>query len=180
MTDNADDIAAIHGVTRLGDLVVDDETGEILEWPDLRATGLDRLEWLGRQRADARQEENAWKSVGGFYGKLIGQLMEADELVRYNGDTISITSSGTGDRRYGDPALLRALEVGPRRETRAILFAATRLDLAILRDLESRRLLPRGTGSEISRGSPPATYYQVRRARHAAPRLEQGLRETGE
>ena len=170
MTDNAGDIAAIRGVTRLGDLVVDDETGEIVAIPE--DIGADFLEWVGRQRAEARVQENAWKSIGAFYQKLVGGRMEGEELERYDGETVNIGQVRGRDSRWGDPKRLAALEVGPLRYKRAILAATTRLDLDVIRDLEATRRMPRGTAAEITQGKIGEPYWTVRTKRRAAQREE--------
>lgn len=176
MPDDRDtDIASIRGVTRLGDLIVDDETGEIVAIPE--DIGADFLEWVGRQRAEARAQENAWKSIGAFYQKLVAGRMEGEELERYDGTTVNIGSTRGRDGRWGDPKLLAALEVGPLRYKRAILAATTRLDLDVIRELERTRRMPRGTAAEITQGKLSDPYWTVRTKRQVAPKLEQGMLE---
>lgn len=177
MTDEREaDIASIRGVTRLGDLIVDDETGEIVAIPE--DIGADFLEWVGRQRAEARAQENAWKSIGAFYQKLVAGRMEGEELERYDGTSVGISSVRGRDTRYGNPAKLAALEVGPLRYKRAVLLAATRLDLGVIRDLEAQRRLPRGTAAEITEGKLGDPYWTVRTKRREAPKLEQRIQRT--
>jgi hypothetical protein len=176
--DQTVDIAGIRGVTRLGDLIVDDETGEIVALPE--DLGADFLEWAGRQRTEARAQENAWKSIGAFYQKLVGGRMEGEQLERYDGTTVGISQVRGRDSRWGDPKRLAALEVGPLRYKRAILAATTRLDLDVIRDLESQRRLPRGTAAEITQGKLGDAYWTVRAKRLEAPEMTKEMIDDGD
>jgi hypothetical protein len=57
---------------KIGDLIIDEETGEILEMPE--GAG-EPLEWLTHRANEARAASKAWEGIGGMYKKAIGQLL---------------------------------------------------------------------------------------------------------
>ena len=57
---------------KIGDIIIDEETGEILEMPE----GIgDPLEWLTHRTNEANAASNAWKGIAGMYKKAIGELL---------------------------------------------------------------------------------------------------------
>lgn len=178
--DSTLDLASIRQVQRLGDLLVDEETGEILEWP--ADAGADRLEYLGRQRAEARRQESAWRQLGGFHGRLLLALLEAEQLDAYNGASVRILRQPGRDNRYGDPAKIpqawRRFELTPV-QLDAIWRCATRLDRQALLEQETAGELPAGLTEFLTAGQIGAPYVRVDTARRSAPRIETELRDDG-
>ena len=57
---------------KVGDLVIDEETGEILETPE----GIgDPLEWLTHKTNEAIRAGKAWEGIAGMYKKALGELL---------------------------------------------------------------------------------------------------------
>ena len=57
---------------KVGDLVIDEETGEILETPE----GIgDPLEWLTHKANEAQRAGKAWEAVFGMYKAALGVLL---------------------------------------------------------------------------------------------------------
>lgn len=62
----------------IDDLVVDEATGEVLEWP--QGAGIDgpeRVAWLIRQYDAAREGERAYETAKHTYSRLLGQTLRA-------------------------------------------------------------------------------------------------------
>ncbi len=60
---------------KVGDLVVDPDTGEIVEFPDKLQTAPDRLEWLTHQILEAAGEAKKWEAVAAFKRSVAEKLL---------------------------------------------------------------------------------------------------------
>lgn len=87
---------------QVGDLVVDEETGEVQEWPlDAPADGEGRLAWLMAQHAEATEQAKRWDATKRTYGHAVSALL---------GDRKSIALGAYRSRRVSG-AQLRAAKV---------------------------------------------------------------------
>lgn len=108
MTDNPFEPNAV-GI-RVDDILVDEETGEVLEWPNGIGPD-DQLEWLQAQHRAALDEETAWRQAKGAYARAIGRKLRDMGLSRYSSDEYrSRWNSGRQTRRCTDERAREALE----------------------------------------------------------------------
>jgi hypothetical protein len=177
MTDNNASEMAVRNVERVGDLLIDEATGEILEWP--ADVAVDRWEWLGRQAAEARAQENAWKAAGGFYRRLLLGHLDAEQLDRFVGETVRFGRRNGRDNRVGDPAKLDAVREQfelTRTHLKHIRGTANRYNRKDLDALEKRGQLPEGVTEALTSGRIGDAYAQVDLVRKEAPVVEKNIR----
>lgn len=173
------DLSGIRAVERVGDLIIDQDSGEILEWPvDLK---VDRWEWLARQAAETTAQEKAWKAAGGFFRRLLLGYLEAEQLDRYTGADVKFARRNGQDRRWADPAKLD--EVKERYElTRSQLIAirstANRYNKKNLQALEERGKIPKGTTEALLSGTIGDPFVVVDRVKKQAPAHEISIQES--
>lgn len=121
---------------KIDDLVIDEETGEILETPE----GIgDPLEWLTHRANEANAASNAWKAASGMYKKAIGELLNQAGVksMRTQHGTPGwrgrLTRTGRPERL---PEVAKEHELS-RAQENAILACAKTLDAKLLDDLEN-------------------------------------------
>jgi len=69
---------------RVGEFVVDEETGELLDWPD--GIGPDRIDALQSAHLLAREQEAQWKLAKQAMGRAVGAALGRLGLRRFDGD----------------------------------------------------------------------------------------------
>jgi hypothetical protein len=85
-----DEQIAEHSTTVLvGETVLDEETGEILEWP---AGVSDRLEYLATQHRNAAEQEKGWGVQKGFWSRLLDRALSEAGTKKHAGATFIATS----------------------------------------------------------------------------------------
>ena len=89
-----------------GGMVVDDATGEILEWPD----GItDKLEYLAMQHRAAAEQEKGWEFQKGFWSRLLDRALAEVGTKKYAGSTVSVTAvAGSTTRKAPATAVVAA------------------------------------------------------------------------
>lgn len=70
-------------LTHIDDLVVDPETGEIIQWP--ADVGPSRIDYLQAAYVEAREEESAWKLTKQGLGRALDQHLGDAGVASYNG-----------------------------------------------------------------------------------------------
>lgn len=71
-------------VSHINDLIVDDETGEILEWPS-DMDGPSKLDIIQDAYVEARDEESAWQLRKQGLGRALSMMLRGLEVASYNG-----------------------------------------------------------------------------------------------
>ena len=155
---------------RIDDLIIDEETGEILQLP----VGIgDPLEWLTFRAADAGAAEKAWKAAAGMYKKAIGELLNQAGVRSmqtqhgtpgWRGRT---TRTGRPDRL---PKIAEEYEL-TRRQKNAILACASELDAKRLDELLRKDLIPREVRDALIDES-GSSWVQISPAKPAPPEIE--------
>jgi hypothetical protein len=117
----ADGIDAI----KIGDVIIDEETGEILAMPE----GLgDPLEWLTHKAKEANEASKAWAAQKGMYHAAIGRLLAeagVKAMKTSHGTPMHMTRT---DRRASGDAVHRAIaehELSPMQQRAIFLCAAS-------------------------------------------------------
>jgi hypothetical protein len=118
MTDGIDAI-------KIGDVIIDEETGEILAMPE----GLgDPLEWLTHKAKEANEASKAWAAQKGMYHAAIGRLLAeagVKAMKTPHGTPMHMTRT---DRRASGDAVHRAIaehELSPAQQRVIFLCAAS-------------------------------------------------------
>lgn len=111
-------------LTRVGDLLIDDETGEILEWPaGVEPEG--RLEWLQAQHKNAVEEEGRWKETKQSYSRALDAQLTRLGARQYVGDAHKSWAVAEGVTRDAPAERLRellALEAVKPSEARELMW----------------------------------------------------------
>lgn len=63
-------------LTRIGEVLVDEDTGEIVEFP----AGADRFEYLQVQHLFAKQQEEEWLEAKRAYARLLGRMLDEQQV----------------------------------------------------------------------------------------------------
>lgn len=89
-----------------GGMVVDEATGEILEWPE----GVtDKLEYLAMQHRAAAEQEKGWEVQKGFWARLLDRALAEVGTKKYAGATVSVTAvAGSTTRKAPATAVASA------------------------------------------------------------------------
>lgn len=165
--------------TRVGDFLVDDDTGSILEWP--MDWGPDRVDRLISEARYAAEQAARWNQVAGMYRKALGRMIDEAGVKSLASD--SGVARGVAGRRS---ARIAAIEQAVKRENltdaeaEALILAsvATLKVDALLKAIdehvadEGRRKRLRVDLIEQGEG-----YVRVEGARRAAPAIEQEVVE---
>lgn len=162
-----DGIAAL----KIGDLLIDEETGEVLEWP--AGSGADRLAYLTRQCVEAQRAVKAWETALNAYRAAIGRLLDdaGIDSVRTQHGAAAIRNR---TNRVGRPE--RVPDVADRYELRreqveAIWQCAATLDAKRLLALSEAGAIPDDAARDLI-DSKTIAYVQVTAARPAPPSIE--------
>jgi hypothetical protein len=161
----------LRGAVKIGDLLVDEESGEVLEWG---AVSGDKFEWLTLQAVRAQQNIKGWEQTEGIIKRALGwMLTKADQR--------SIkTPYGTPrwasrlDRVASPervPLVVEQLELG--REIEGLLWmTAKALDPKKITELEENGVLPEGTARALIEDKPRGPWVQIDSPREQPPEIE--------
>lgn len=159
------------GPIKIDDVVIDSETGEILEMPP--GFSGDQLEWFVVRARQAREQEQTWKAAGGYFRKVIGGLLTqaGEKTIRTQH---GIASWRGRQNRKADPARLEGVAAEYELDADAvtsILSTAKTLDVKRLDELKAI-IDPEAIDALITED--PTEWVQVDAPRLAAPKIEKG------
>ena len=157
---------------RIGDLVVDGKTGEILEWPE--GISQDRFDWITNQARQAEDNMKGWERALILYKLTLGQLLTE------SGKKSLPTPYGTprwGQRDNTQAPVERVPEIADKHElgTEALLFiygCASRLSVPRLREL--KRMYPKLAPAidDLIEPGMSNPWVQIDKPRQVAPEIE--------
>lgn len=164
------DEMAANALVKVGDIVVNEETGEIVEWPE--GAG-DRLEALVMRCRQAQENADGWKQAEAVLKRAIGRLL--DEA----GVKSLTTAYGTASWRSRTDTRLPLRDFAeyahkvelPRADVLAVVAVLGALPVS--KDTEAA--LKETLGSDVDwlvTRSPSAPWVQIDRPRTAPPRIE--------
>lgn len=78
-------------------LLIDADTGEIIEWPEGVTT--DRFEWMKQKMIEAGAQMRRWEALGGFYKQALGRMLDQMGVKKHEG----VQWVAPGPRRVLDP-----------------------------------------------------------------------------
>lgn len=153
--------------TKIGDIIIDEETGEILQMPE----GIgDPLEWFTHLANEANAASNAWKATAGMYRQAIGRLLDQAGVksmkTQYGtpGWRGRLNRKGRPERL---PEVTEQYELS-RDQQNAILGCASALDAKLLDALEG---VPQEAKSDLIEVS-ESSWVQITPPRPAPPDVE--------
>ena len=157
-------------VTRIDDLIVDEDTGEIIATPE-EVRG-DRLDWTIQRGREAMEQIKAWEAALRAYKAAAGALLERQDLARYHSaaglaETRSRTTRTVDRATFEEVALAEEWE--PSAIERLTLRAATKLDPDIVAE-HAAALAERVIEIKTS------TWTQFGATRKAAPKVSRVTR----
>lgn len=114
--------------TKIADMIIDDETGEVIEWPEGIADIPQRLMFLTAKKRECTEQENAWKSRGAFLGKLARELMEAQGIDRFTSETGRLLIQTRETRKADAERVLARLRDAEVPEYRVVQFVMLALE----------------------------------------------------
>jgi hypothetical protein len=161
----------------IGDLVLVEETGEVVEWPQGSASGPERIDYFVRQYGFAREQEAAWSQAKAAYSAVLQSLLSEAGVASRKGDAGSVTAVPDGEtvkapaKNLGKAVAaemlthdqagmlaVRAAKELDRAEVEAWIGEQPEPQRAALREVLFDRVPRKG-------------YAMVRPARHAAPEI---------
>ena len=152
---------------KIGDLIIDEETGEILQLPE--GVG-DPLEWMTHQANEARAAEKAWAAVGGMYKTALGDLLTKAGVKSMR---TKYGAPGWRSRRNRKvrldrlPQILEDHELS-HEDVLTLLLCASELSVTKVEAGD----LPADALKELIDETPPATWVQITPASPQPPDIE--------
>ena len=162
---------ALRGAVKIGDLLVDEESGEILEWGDVSG---DKFEHLTLQAIKAQANIAGWEQSLGILKRALGwMLSQADQR--------SIRTP-YGTPRWASridrvampervPLVVRDYEL-PREIEGLIWMTARALDPKKLTELEAIGTLPEGICKALIEDKPRGPWVQIDAPREQPPEIQ--------
>ncbi len=95
-------------VVAIGDIVCDEETGEVISWPE-GVPDEGRIEWLQAQSHLAQDQEKAWKARRGSLNAVLGKLVTEAGWKSIRTDYGSVTNVAGARRRTSSPESIPGL-----------------------------------------------------------------------
>ena len=163
---------ALRGAVKVGDALVDEETGEVLEWPE--GISSDRFEWLTLQAIRAQQNIAGWEQNLGILKRALGwMLSKADQrAIKTQYGTPRWASRVDREARPERvPQVLEAFEI-PRETEMLIWMCAQKLDPKKLTELEANGVLPEGVARALIEDKPRGPWIQIDSPREQPPVIE--------
>jgi hypothetical protein len=158
------------GVIKVGDLVIDESTGEVLDWP--AGTG-NRVEYLTKLCVEAQQAIKAWEAALNGYKHALGKLLD-DEAVTSLKTGYGTPAWRTQNRTTGRPErvadVARAHELAPA-QVDEIWRCATALDAKRLIALADAGAIPPSVAADLI-DTKTSRFLVVTAARPPAPVVE--------
>lgn len=155
---------------KIGDVIIDEQTGEILECPE----GIgDRMEWLTHLAVEAKDQEKTWASAGGMYRQAIGKLLDEAGQKRIATEYGIPGWRARLDRRAKPdnlPELIKEHELSEG-QVNAVFTTARELDVGRLDILVKQGVIP----APVARGlttEKESSWVQIDVKRKAAPEVE--------
>lgn len=156
---------------KVGDLLIDESTGEVLEWGDVSG---DRFEWLTLQAIRAQRSIDGWEQALGIIKRALGwMLSQADQRsIRTPYGTprwASRVDRVAAPERV--PKVIEAFEL-PREVEMLIWMTAKSLDPKKLTELEANGILPEGIAKALIEDKPRGPWLQIDAPREQPPEIE--------
>ena len=118
--------------------IVDTETGEEIEWPESIQDVPARLSFLTSKKRECTEQENAWKSRGGFLGQVALGLLNGQAMNSWTDPEVG--KLGVQSRTYKTvdmeklPTIVGLLELSETQVNALILYAVKELDADKVRE----------------------------------------------
>ena len=152
---------------KIGDLIIDEQTGEILQLPE----GIgEPLEWLTHKANEAIRSGKAWEGIAGMYKKALGELLNQAGVKSMK---TQYGAPGWRERKNRKirldklPQVIKDYEL-PHGDVLALLLCASGLNLNMVDALK----LPDGAKEKLIDEQPPTMYVQITPAAPMPPPIE--------
>jgi len=167
----------MRGAVKIGDLLIDEETGEVLEWPE--GVSGDKFEWLTLRAKQAQANIDGWKAVEAHLRRALGHML---------GDQRSIKTA-YGTPRWASrvdriakpervPKVVQEFELSREGEL-AIWMTAKELDPKRI-DVLPEELVPAEAKRLLVEDVPRGPWVQIDPPRAAPPEIERVSRRREE
>jgi hypothetical protein len=80
-------------LTKVGEIVVDNETGEVIEWPEDLTTWQQKASHLMSRYHQAQEEEKAWTNYRRFLGSILATMLNDQQLESYTDDDLGLRTA---------------------------------------------------------------------------------------
>jgi hypothetical protein len=155
-------------------LLIDAETGEVLEWP-AGMTG-DRFEWVKQRMIEAGAQMRRWEALGGFYKQALGRMLDQMGVKKHEG----VQWVAPGPRKHLDPEKLARFM-----EDREIPFpvqvaAYRRIVRAVSADAFIEEFGSEESIAALIEEKPSKPYIRFDTPARAAPSIHHGERDADE
>lgn len=168
------------GLTAVDGLLVDDDTGEVVEWPEgAPAFPVDRIEYLTRQAFGAQQAEKDSKLAYDTYRRAIGVLLSeyGEAALTTDAGRATRVSEGT-QQKAPAPQVRAAVDAELMTNDQAmdlLITAAKELDVEAVRAWVAKHAKPeraKALGAVLVVATPRAGYVRLYQPKAAPPRVE--------
>ncbi len=152
---------------KIDDLIIDEQTGEILQLPE----GIgEPLAWLTHKANDAIRASKAWEGIAGMYKKALGELLNQAGVKSIK---TQYGAPGWRERKNRQVRIDRLPDVIENYELDhghilGLLLCASGLDVKMVAALK----LPDGVKEKLIDEMPPTTYVQITPATPMPPVIE--------
>jgi hypothetical protein len=154
-------------VAKIGDIIIDPESGEILEMPE--GVG-DPIEWLTHKTNEAQRAGKAWEAVTGMYKAALGELLNKAGVKSMRTQYGAPGWRSRPNRKVRVdrlPDVIKDYEL-TRAHVEALLLCAPGLRVKEVEDLE----LPDGVKEKLIEEGMPTAYVQITPATPMPPDVE--------
>ncbi len=163
-------------VIKIGDLLIDLATGEVLEWPrDLRG---DRIEYLIQQLVEAQRAVKLWQDAVNAYKVALGRCLTDAGLISMH-TSAGVAAWRTRTLRRGRPERVEAVAARyelNREQVAAIWACASALDAKKLAALAEAGVIPHEAVDDLIEVT-VSRFVVVTPARPAPPSIVRGRRD---
>ena len=152
---------------KIGDLIIDEHSGEILQLPE----GIgEPLEWLTHKANEAIRSGKAWEGIAGMYKKALGELLNKAGVKSIK---TQYGAPGWRERKNVTARVDRLPQIIEEHELThghilGLLLCASALNVKMVEALG----LPDGAQEELIDEHPPTQYVQITSATPMPPVIE--------
>ncbi len=161
-------------IAKVGELIIDEDTGEVIEWPEGIADVPERLAFLTQRMIECTRQEKLWKSYKGMLGSVAGALLAKQGIERYGSEYGYVSfRSRTTETAYAE----QLEDWAARHEIAGNVLVG--LAAVSAKSLDPSRLRDSGTAAGIDADAieelietKTSTWVEAREGRRAAPEKE--------